>query len=659
VSQHPTLPTQLDERLVQERARLYAAGYSNGQTITADGATIQVELPAIAGISYSLQWHCPQLFPAVPPQLSVREQGIDSYGEVREGNLLVIVPQLNKWNEAMTLVDLVAEVQQRLQAGEFMRLHEATQSVIAPAAAPEPEAIPPVPQMRPQPLPVPSKELPARLQPQPAPRRDGSTGVLYFIIGGALLCALLISIGVGLLFARGNATAGDNAAIAQTSTALNATSEAATSVAAATATIVAEWADLERLPLEQQLAKLQAFVADGRTTDLNGVPLADRIFATWIAYIKELIAPPNPSFLVARGQAALALEAAQGNPDWQAQANDTFAAVLIAEAEAALDRNNVIDADKILAGWGASDPLNAERQAALDSLRQRIDDAKAALSRPEQIRQAWTLYDQGVQAVNWEQAVRALDAIISITGPEPDAVDFPTPEYDPRTLNVLDIQAKARLNYAPTLWLGGDLLAAGAQIAAIKELTPTLLLPDTLLQASDARATLTEASEWWGKVTTAQAERNWAAMAAALDALAALAGFGPDARYPQNRTQTVSDLQETVRQQLATAQVKPTAIITLPTYTIAIAEISEQDFAVRSGGSPIAGVNTYLEGPDGVVIRAGGVEIALSNRFTLLQGQGVVELVSDGSGEQVVATNNPVYSMEPGKYYQIIVTKVS
>jgi hypothetical protein len=552
----------------------------------------------------------------------------------------------------------------------------------------------PPPAVQPAPPPVPAV-APVRRK----PRQNSSNPLI------ALLSVLLIALlgTAGWLFISSGQTAERLAAeqtaqaasanSTQTSTVLNATSEAATSVAAATASIVAEWTALERLPLDEQLTKLEAWLIDGRTTDPKNISIKQRIFDTRLRYIDLLITSSPPRFVEARIEAEKAMEESSEDSAQKKAAEDRFVAVLIAQARDALSQNQIIDAQNILAAWKGEE-LYPERKSEFDKLTNDIQTAYDALDNRKKIEYAWASYDKGSQSGDWDTAVLALDTILSITGQQPDAAIYGTAEYDLRTLNVLDLQAKARLNYAPTLWLGGDLLAAGAQIAAVEALTPTLLLPDTLLQASNARATLTEASEWWGKVTTAQAGRNWEAMATALDRLAILAGFGPNARYPQSRTQTVSDLQETVQQQLAAAQPKPTSPprpaatatprptdtpapvntnpITdtgqvsdtnplppqqLPTYNIAIAEISEQDFAARSD-TPTAGVNTYLEGPDGVVIRAGGVEIALSNRFTLLQGQGVVELVSDGSGEQVITTSKPAYTIEPGKYYQITVTKV-
>ena len=199
MNQPTGLQAQLDQRMVMERAQLYAAGYPNTLASEGNAAVVRVELPPANGVTYTLVWRCTPVYPSGPPQLIVYESGFDSYGELRDGQLMVIVPQLNRWSEEQRLVELTAAVQQRLAAGEFIRPSAVEQpneagpfGVLSSAAAIPPPLPPPVDKQLRQGI--------AHAQPRPSTGLSAST---IGVAGGLLVIVLLIVVGVGWLIARG------------------------------------------------------------------------------------------------------------------------------------------------------------------------------------------------------------------------------------------------------------------------------------------------------------------------------------------------------------------------------------------------------------------------------------------------------------------------
>jgi hypothetical protein len=116
------LTPQTDRRLTADRHHLFEAGIPNSLTMQGDGALLVCELADTDGLRHTLSWRIPAGYPAEPPALEVEESGLDSYGEIRSGALLVLLPQLGQWHDDLRLVDLTLEVRRRLATGQYRRL---------------------------------------------------------------------------------------------------------------------------------------------------------------------------------------------------------------------------------------------------------------------------------------------------------------------------------------------------------------------------------------------------------------------------------------------------------------------------------------------------------------------------------------------------------
>jgi hypothetical protein len=168
---------------------------------------------------------------------------------------------------------------------------------------------------------------------------------------------------------------------------------------------------------------------------------------------------------------------------------------------------------------------------------------------------------------DWRSAIEALDVIIGITGPDPDPADYPASSYDPRTTEVADIQARARLLYGQELQMKGNISAAQAQYEAVQAGEG---IDDPIKQqAAASLGRLEQAWMLWNEVNRAWAASAWVQALEALSALSNLEGFGPDAQDTESdyTVEELMDMARTERDRPTPVPVQPTPVPGRPVIT--------------------------------------------------------------------------------------------
>ncbi|EFO81185.1 hypothetical protein OSCT_0919 [Oscillochloris trichoides DG-6] len=547
MSQATNLPPHLDQRIVQERAQIYAAGYVNTLQSDTHGALIQVELPPLGTMSYRLEFRCSLHYPTNAPEYTIVENGIDSYGELRQGTLIMILPQINRWNEEIRLLDLILEAQKRLEQGEFFRPPSST-----PAPIPQPQAVvsPDLP-----PLPV-TKQRPPITKNRPATSPIMPNREIILIAGALIMVVILVVAIVGLLWNRPQQ---------QTAATPNATQTAA-AIVQQTQTLLDRWAAISGMPVAEQITALQDLQIEGITHDPQGTPVAQRLFTARLARATDLSDPNNPSPDYRQVLALVAqLQQAATDDTTRQQVYRLHASILIAKARAELTEKKVIAAENTLSAWVEANnaQLDEQQRADLTALQSEIATAKQNLSLPEQIAGVWQSYDAAVQEQDWERAVRLLDDLQGLLAGQ-DPATFQPPDYDPRTPQVVAIQAEARLNYVQALWAEGELDAAKAQLDAAQGVPNVAQRVTTMLNQQ------TQIEYLWAQVDAQRNARQWQALLTTLNALEPRVGTA-DGRHP-SRDESIAQIRNEATRalaQLEAANRPPTArpVVKPPTIT--------------------------------------------------------------------------------------------
>ena len=634
-------------------------------------------------------------FPQVPPTLMV-ERG----GEALPPNDGGVI---NQWTYSKGAAHLVEVADGVIGTLNF---------TVAPAPAPVP-----TPAFAPVPKPE-SLALPPPLRPVRAAPRKEAVASPQLIAVLALVLVVMAGITGWFFTSRGQtAVTVTPQSVVPKEPIITPSSGAASTVAQPalttqpTQTIEAEWATLKALPPEKQIARLLVFIDEGRVADPHGTPSASLLHEARLARVKELLAQQPPDFLHARATADDALREAATDPTHLESASDSFVSVLVAEAKV-IKAANPIEAESVLNSWPASQDgqLSLTVRSNLAEARQAVTEAKGRLDQTAQLALAWQSYDAATQSSAWDQAVRALDSIVTLTSINPDPALFRSPPNDPRLLGLAGVQAQTRLSYARVLWPIGNLEAAHAQIAEALKIQ-TFLPPEVLTKITSASETQDRAEALWSQVNQAFTRKDWAAALTALRDLEGLDGFGKDAVNPQRPGQTVAILSDKARTAQTAAQEKPApAKPTIPPvdtaatgtaqavasasavaataeadqaasatevaaaataqsvkqtaeapprlkYAVNVAEISAEEMIAANNGTLPPVVNTLLVGPDNVGISVGGVQVALGVRFTLISGVGDIKVAYAVDRSDIDTVGGHI-TPEIGKFYKVTVAKV-
>jgi hypothetical protein len=147
--------------------------------------------------------------------------------------------------------------------------------------------------------------------------------------------------------------------------------------------------------------------------------------------------------------------------------------------------------------------------------------------------------------VSNEEAIKALEGIIAITGPSPSTADFPTQLYNFEVFEVSNTLALQRLAYALELQKAGDFEAARAQYNQVLQAIGVDQQHQT--QATDNLRILDVRLGWWTQTNSQLEHSDWQGAKNTLQQLSD--SLGIDAKNPQT-DKTVGELLNLSEQKL-------------------------------------------------------------------------------------------------------------
>jgi hypothetical protein len=342
----------------------------------------------------------------------------------------------------------------------------------------------------------------------------------------------------------------------------------------------------------EQVRLIEALQLRGVESDPAGTPIENRLYEARISQARQNLA--DQDYVEAR-TAALAARNNAPNDELRQEATNLLAQTYLNAAGEELDNGRLPSArngfNSVLAldNPQASADLRNQAQQGLDQ----VEAAETQLDNVQRVNQGWQSYDAAIARQDWDSAILALDSIKAITGPTPETVDFPSPPYDPRTYNVDEIQAQARVTEAERLQRAGNLDAAQVQYEAVLA-GGSRVTPITRQNAETGLARLAQARELWNTVNAARAAGNWQQMRETLLTLRELPAFGPQARNPATG-ETVDNLIRFADSQLANPTPAPTAPQPSPTETTEPTAAPEASATATVAPSP-----TSTSIPDGL-----------------------------------------------------------
>ncbi len=324
----------------------------------------------------------------------------------------------------------------------------------------------------------------------------------------------------------------------------------------------AVWRQVESTDnLAERVRLIEGLQQRGVQVDLNGTPLATRLYQERMALAQQQLNAQNYSVAIP------AAEAARSNaPDEGArqEAANLLARLYLAQGQSELTAGRLAAARTAFTNvTQLSPPPPADLVNQANQALAQIAAEEQSQSNEQRIAAGWQSYDTAVAQQNWNAAIAALDSILSITGPTPEQTDFPIPPYDPRTYSVTEVQAQARLLEAERLQREGIFAAAQAQYEAVVNGAGRITEP-TRQAARDSLARLGSARELWEQTNAAQSAQNWQQMRDTLRQINDLPGFGAQARNPQGG-QRVAELIALAENQINTGGPQPTATTAPPT----------------------------------------------------------------------------------------------